>query len=121
MRTVAQEARGPVVPMVDRWEALHENAAQVATIADLSAEADNGPRDAFAELIATASAWQLNLARRGIDDIEACLNVGLKALLAVTARGQDASAPALTLWREFYHAREGVLALLRPEMADKAA
>jgi len=37
---------------------------------------------------------------------------GVQALLAVSARGQDPTAAALTLWREYHHARAALLALV---------
>jgi hypothetical protein len=38
-------------------------------------------------------------------------------LATLTARGQDTSAPALALWREFHAARASVLAALQPAAA----
>ena len=37
---------------------------------------------------------------------------GVTALLAVSARGQDPTAAALALWREYHHARAALLALV---------
>ena len=34
---------------------------------------------------------------------------GLRALLALTAKGQDTTAAALTLWREFHCARNAIV------------
>ena len=49
--------------------------------------------------------WHYAMAARGIDDIAAFMQPGLRALLALTAKGQDTTAAALTLWREFHAAR----------------
>ena len=48
---------------------------------------------------------------RGVDDLAAVMQPGLRALLSLTAQGQDTTAAALTLWREFDRAR-------RPAGAD---
>ena len=50
-------------------------------------------------------------AEHGIDDLAAVMEPGLAALLAVKARGAEATAPARTLWREFTAARAALLAL----------
>jgi putative intracellular protease/amidase len=49
---------------------------------------------------------------QGLADIDAMLVPGLSALATLTARGQDATTPALALWREFHAARGSVLAAL---------
>ena len=42
------------------------------------------------------------------------LQPGLFALRAIAARGQDTTAPALALWREFHALRSALLALAPP-------
>ena len=49
---------------------------------------------------------------RGIDDLAAVMQPGLRALLSLTAKGQDTTSAALTLWREFHTARSAILRLL---------
>ncbi len=83
---------------------------------------DRGEAEAgFAKRFAAAGNWQQMMAAQGIDDIAAMLRPGLDAVQAVQSRGLDASAAALALWREFYRARETVLALVEPVEAPRAA
>ena len=60
-------------------------------------------------------AWRRAMAEQGVDDLSAIMEPGLSALLAVRARGGDASAPAMTLWEEFLAARDALLALAPPQ------
>ena len=46
-----------------------------------------------------------------MDDVDAVLQPGLTALRLIASRGSDTTAPALALWREFYFARTGLLAM----------
>lgn len=102
------------VPSISaQWAALHDAAAAVATLAGLPpAEANPQVRN-FPALIRDAGGWRQELAERGTADMAAMMQPGLTALLAVNARGQDATAPALILWREFDKARSALLALVR--------
>ena len=97
-----------------QWDGLHDRAAALALLAGIAPEAAPTP---FASLSETARDWQLALAVQGLADIEAMLGAGLAALATLTARGQDTSAPALALWREFHAARASVLAALQPAAA----
>ncbi|WP_354144922.1 hypothetical protein [Altererythrobacter litoralis] len=54
---------------------------------------------------------RLVLASDGIADLDAILRPGLVSLRTIRARGQDATAPALALWREFHALRTGLLSL----------
>ena len=54
----------------------------------------------------------LRLAENHVSDMAAMMQPGLSALLAVSARGQDATAAALALWCEFHAAREALMALV---------
>jgi hypothetical protein len=93
-----------------QWSLLHTRAAELAGLARIAPEEAPEP---FASLAETAHGWQLALAAQGLADIAAMLDAGLAALATLTARGQDAAAPALALWREFHAARAGVLAALQ--------
>ncbi len=95
-----------------RWNALHDAAGAVAAMAGLDAEKPSAAMRGFPSAIRDAGGWKLELAEQGIADMSAMLQPGLAALLAVNARGQDATAAALTLWREFHAAREALLALV---------
>lgn len=102
-------------PMLDqRWVRLHEIAGEVARLADLSPEPVAQTTARFTHPTAHADSGALAVAEQGIEDIEALLLMGLKALRNVEERGQDPGAAALVLWREFYHARETVLSVLEP-------
>jgi hypothetical protein len=95
-----------------QWAAVQDAAQAVALMAGLAAEEPSNKVRNFPALIKDVKGWRLELAKNQIADISAMMQPGVAALLAVNARGQDATAAALTLWREFYAAREAVLALL---------
>ena len=109
-----RETAATAAPLSQRWESVHSKAQRVAAMADLAAEPVGDVFATFASRLTHAVPVQQALAERAVDDIDAMLDMGLKALDVVEARGQDASAPALALWREFYHAREAVLGALEP-------
>ena len=94
-----------------RWDALQQAGEAVAGLAGLAAE-DDADLHAFPERIGQAGGWRLELAARGIADLSAIMQPGLKALLSVHARGQDPTAAALALWLEFHAARAALLALV---------
>ncbi|MEP3422476.1 MAG: hypothetical protein ABJN35_12130 [Erythrobacter sp.] len=118
MRASADQAGRPISHLAQQWKALHETAAQLAGIANISPEVFDSRLAAFPELLGDANGWQQTLAWQGVDDIDAMMRPGLAALGAITARGQDASAPALALWREFHHARDAVLAVVQPNASQ---
>nr|WP_298931906.1 hypothetical protein [uncultured Erythrobacter sp.] len=112
MRKTAQQAARPAASLADRWEALHEQAAELAALAQLAPEQSATKSNELAAHLHHAQDWQRELAWQGIEDIGAMMQPGLAALKVITSRGMDANAPALALWREFYSAREGVLDML---------
>lgn len=63
---------------------------------------------------ANAGVVREGLAFKAVDDCAAALHYGLKALIAAREAGRDGTASALTLWREFDRAREGLLKLTAP-------
>lgn len=91
------------------WARLQGQAGQLALLARLAAE-PAGP--AIEPLLARAQPWQRTLAEQTMADIDAMLDSGLTALATLSRRGQDASAPALVLWREFHAARTALLGVL---------
>jgi len=99
-----------------RWEALGSHVDAVAALADLKGQPDDEPSSTFARRLADADDRSIAIARRGLEDMELLASMGLKALREVEARQQDTpapiQAPALTLWRELYHARASVLSAL---------
>ena len=91
--------------------ALHGKAAALALLARLAPE----PVEIGGELgavIARAAPWQRKLVAQTIEDCSAMLDSGLAALGTLTRRGQDTSAPALVLWREFHAARAAMTSVL---------
>ena len=120
MNTALCGASERVEAMARRWSALHADAAMVGQLADLAPEFKGQTPTAFSEALAKASDWQCRLAMEAIEDIDAMLQPGLTALRTIFSRGQDAAAPALALWREFYAAREAVLAMLSVEANAQA-
>jgi len=109
MRQTAQDASWPTASLTERWEELHVQAEHLAKLAAIAPEAFDRALAAFPDRLAQASEWQRELAWQGIEDIDAMMQPGLTALRTITTRGQDAGAPALTLWREFHAARNAVL------------
>jgi hypothetical protein len=104
----------PIDAAAAKWMALSEAAMVVAALAGqepLAAMKD------FPAAIRAATPWRREAAVKGIDDLAAIMEPGIGALLAVNARGADAQAPALALWREFCAARGALLALALPEPA----
>lgn len=95
-----------------QWAAIQDAAQAVALMAGLAPEELSTKIRNFPALIKDVDGWRLELAKNQIADMSAMMQPGVTALLAVNARGQDATAAALTLWREYHAAREAVLALL---------
>ncbi len=94
-----------------RWAALGDAGNAVAAMAGMMPTPTNSQIRNFPAVIRDAGGWRLEMAENGIQDLAAFMEPGLAALLAVNARGQDASAPALALWHEFHAARAALLAL----------
>jgi hypothetical protein len=103
-----------------RWDDLHQQAAQLAALADLACEAPQPDLVDFPARLHLARPWQRELAWQGLEDIDAMMRPGLAALRVIVARGRDATAPALALWREFHAAREAVMGLFAHTPAEDA-
>lgn len=106
------ESRSSAQSLSVQWTALQDAASAVAALAGLAPERVSPQIRNFPALIKDVGGWRFELASDLIGDISAIMRPGLTALLAVNARGQDATAAALTLWREYHHARAAVLALV---------
>lgn len=104
-------ARAAPSAMSVQWAALQDAGAAVGALAGLASEKPSPQLRNFPALIKDAGGWRHELAERGVADLAAIMQPGLKALLAVHARGQDPTAAALTLWREFHAGRAALLAL----------
>lgn len=97
--------------LVEALAALHGKAAALAMLARLAPEpiAIGGEIGA---VIARAHPWQRALVAQTVADCAVMLDTGLAALATLTRRGQDTTAPALVLWREFHAARAGMMSVL---------
>ncbi|GAA4642360.1 hypothetical protein GCM10023115_05310 [Pontixanthobacter gangjinensis] len=111
-RIGADPARQESNQLSRQWAAVQDAAAAVAMLAGLEPEQAAQNIRNFPALIKDAEGWRQELAKNHVGDIAAMMQPGLAALLATNARGQDATSPALTLWREYHAAREAVLGLL---------
>ena len=96
------------------WALLHEAGDAIADLAQLGGDSLVLPPREFAMRAAAAGPARLALAEQSIDDCAAALHTGLTALIAGAEAGRDITAAALTLWREFDRARDGLLALTAP-------
>lgn len=95
-----------------RWAALHDAAAAVAMLAGLPAEKPDPAVRGFPARARDGAGRRFPLIEQGLADMAAFMQPGLAALLAVNARGQDASVPAHALWQEFHAARAAIMALV---------
>ena len=107
-------AGGPASLSV-QWDAVHEAAAAVGVLAQLGEEQVSEELRSFPQRASELGGTKLELIARGVDDLAAVMQPGLRALLSLTAKGQDTTSAALTLWREFHTARAAVLALAPAE------
>ena len=111
-RAAFGQAAGSAASM--KWAALQDAGSAVALLAGLHPERPSPEIRNFPALLRDTDPRRRNQAERGIDDLAAVMEPGLCALLAVKARGADATAPALALWREFEAARAALLTLAPP-------
>ncbi|WP_370190133.1 hypothetical protein [Qipengyuania sp.] len=97
--------------LTEQWEAVHEAADAIAALAQLAHEPPTADIAGLPGRSARIGGWTYEMTARGIDDLAAFMQPGLRALVALTAKGQDTTAAALTLWREFHTARAALLDL----------
>jgi len=105
-------------PAGEKWLALLDAGAAIATLAEIAPDPPIGPQDEavrrFPQALRAAGGWRRRMAENGIDDLAAIIEPGIAALLAVQARGADARPAARALWQEFEHARDTLLSLAFP-------
>lgn len=114
MRRAARRGKAAAAtpcPLAAQWNELHDRAAVLAAMAQLSSEPFGAALAAFPDRIRAADEWQRVLVKQGVEDIEAMMQPGLAALETLQRRGVSTTAPALALWREFYTARGALLDL----------
>ena len=116
MRKTVSDGAGSPVPshtaFTKRWRELHDQAGKIAQMAQLSPERFDGAIAALPDRISDAPNWKRSLAWQHIEDIDAMMRPGFAALATITSRGASAHVPTLALWREFYNARDAVMALV---------
>ncbi len=101
-----------VEDLAHKWKAVHDAAAAVGHLAQFGRETP-GPEIIELPVRAADRGERIfEAAARGIDDLAAVMQPGLRALLALTAQGQDTTIAALVLWREFHAARTAIVDLV---------
>ncbi|UOR16078.1 hypothetical protein [Qipengyuania aquimaris] len=110
------QKRGGAVPgpeeLAAQWDAVHQAAAAVATLAQLGTEEQDEATLSLPARAATLGEAHYAIVACAIDDLAAVMQPGLRALLAMTDKGEDTTSAALTLWREFHKARHAIVALV---------
>lgn len=104
-----------------QWAALQEAAGAVAELAGLSVVVPDPPVRDFPHRMGKLGGWRQELAINGVADMAAMMTPGVKALLAVSARGQDPTPAALALWREYHAACAALLALVPEACAEEVS
>lgn len=94
-----------------QWEAVHEAAAAIGVLAQLGRPDESEAVTRLPERAEAHGGYEYDMVRRGVDDLAAVMQPGLRALLALSAAGQDTTSAALTLWREFHASRDAIIAL----------
>lgn len=95
------------------WAKLNEAGQEIGSMAALGREEMTDEVAGFPKAIGAIGSTRWAIARDTLADIDAILQPGLTALYAIKARGQDTTAPALALWREFHASRSSLLALAK--------
>lgn len=104
-----------------RWIALHAAGQEIGDLASLAPEPMIGSLAEFPHQIEARGGARLSLAREQLEDLDAILQPGLAALRMIAARGQDTTAPALALWREFHALRQVLLSLAKEPQPDHSS
>ena len=122
-KPILPQATAPVVPtpevLAEALVALHGQAAALALLARLAPERVEIGGELGA-VLARAAPWQRALVAQTAADCAAMMDSGLTALGTLIRRGQDISAPALVLWREFHTARAAMVSVLEAPATEAA-
>lgn len=100
-----------VAALANQWDAVHEAAAAVGHLAQLGREHIDDEIVSLPLRAAEKGGRHFEMVARGVEDLAAIMQPGLRALLSLTAQGRDTTTAALTLWREFHASRSAILAL----------
>ena len=103
-----------------KWAALHDAAGAIALLAGAEPPGANDAARNLPSLFHGLSGWRRQSVERGLDDLVAMMEPGLGALLAINERGDDTTAPARVLLREFHLARQALMALAPPARTGEA-
>lgn len=95
-----------------QWTSLHALGNKVGALAGLAGEPYQGQVAEFEHSLMNLSELRARLGQQGINDIRAMVSTGLDALETIADRGQDVTAPAVTLWREYFIARAALMDLV---------
>lgn len=115
----ASSGQAPTGTASVKWAALQDAAIAVAALAGLDAERAGAEMRGIPATLHDADATRRAMAERWIEDLAGVMEPGLAALIAVRAKGADATAPALALWREFDAARTAIFSLV-PSGANRS-
>ncbi len=96
-----------------QWQALHALGNQVGALAGLAGEPYQGQMAEIGRDLMTLAEPRAGLGQQGIEDIRAMVSTGLDALKTIADRGQDVTAPAVALWREYFIARAALIDLMQ--------
>jgi len=94
-----------------QWDAVHEAAAAIGVLAQLGRPEESEAVTGLPARAAANGGYEYEMVLRGVDDLAAVMQPGLRALLSLSASGQDTTSAALTLWREFHASRDAIIAL----------
>lgn len=110
-RTGQWSAPGPDA-LQTQWQNVHEAAEAIGRLARLAPDVPSVQVLDLPRRAAELGERRYELVARGIDDLAAVLQPGLRALLALSAQGRDPTVAALTLAREFLTARQALVDLV---------
>lgn len=114
--TMLPERQGAQTPdpaeMAEQWQALHAAGSAIAALAQLAPEKRSAAVRSFPDRAALCGGEAHQTAVIGVADLVSIMLPGLRALLAMTTGGRDATGAALALWQEFQMARDAILSLV---------
>ena len=106
-----EETSLPAEMLEQKWQALHQLAAEIGAMAQLAREPLPAKINSFTHDFSAMDRGRQMLALNGLADIELMLKPGIAALRSLRASGDDVTAAALTLWCEFHRSRQAILDL----------
>ena len=95
--------------LASQWDAVHEAAAAIGALAQLGRGDEDDAVKGLPDRALQLGGFEYEMVMRGVDDLAAVMQPGLRALLALSAQGQDTTSAALTLWQEFHKSRDAII------------